>query len=88
VHAADVLLTFEGSDSEYLRSYSAPAWVAHYSPNHFWHVIYGAPTVAAMAHAIKLVQQRGAGRPHRTIDRLTAEPLQTEPRTDDSGVLK
>ncbi|MDQ6778496.1 MAG: spherulation-specific family 4 protein [Actinomycetota bacterium] len=61
VHAADILLTFEDSDSEYLHSYSAPPWVARYSPSHFWHVIYAALTVAAMAHAVKLGRQRQAG---------------------------
>jgi hypothetical protein len=61
VHAADILVTFEGSDSEYLRSYSAPAWVARYSPAHFWHVIYATASVSALARVIQLSQLRRAG---------------------------
>jgi Spherulation-specific family 4 len=59
--AADILLTFEGSDTQYLNSYSAPSWVAHYPASHFWHVIYGTPTVSAMATAVQLSKARNAG---------------------------
>ena len=61
VRDADILLTFEGSDTQYVDSYSAPAWVARYSPSHFWHVIYGTSNVSAMAHAVRLSKRRGAG---------------------------
>lgn len=61
VAEADILLTFEGSDDEYLSSYSAPRWVARYSPSHFWHIIYGASTPSAMADAVRLSKRRGAG---------------------------
>lgn len=61
VHTADILVTFEGSDSEYLRSYSAPAWVARYSPRHFWHVIYATSGVSALARVIHLSRRRRAG---------------------------
>lgn len=70
VHAADILVTFEGSYSEYLRSYSAPAWVARYSPTHFWHVIYGTSTVSALARAVQLSQRRRAGFVYVTGARL------------------
>jgi len=59
--AADILLTFEGSDQQYVNSYSAPSWVAHYPASHFWHVIYGTPTVSAMATAVQLSKARNAG---------------------------
>ena len=59
--AADMLLTFEGSDSQYLSSYAAPSWVAHYPASHFWHVIYGTSTAAAMATAVQLSKARNAG---------------------------
>jgi Spherulation-specific family 4 len=59
--AADILLTFEGSDSEYVNSYSAPSWVAKYPASHFWHVIYSTPTVSAMSTAIQLSKTRNAG---------------------------
>jgi len=61
VSDADILLTFEGSDSQYVNSYSAPSWVASYSPSHFWHIIYGASTSSAMTQAVQLSKQRDAG---------------------------
>ena len=59
--AADILLTFEGSDSQYVSSYAAPSWVANYPASHFWHVIYGTSTVSAMAQAVQLSKARNAG---------------------------
>ncbi len=59
--AADILLTFEGSDTQYVSSYSAPSWVARYPASHFWHVIYGTSTVSAMATAVQLSKARNAG---------------------------
>ena len=59
--AADILLTFEGSDAQYVNSYSAPSWVTDYPASHFWHVIYGTPTVSAMATAVQLSKARNAG---------------------------
>jgi uncharacterized membrane protein YgcG len=59
--AADILLTFEGSDTEYVNSYTAPSWVASYPASHFWHVIYGTSTVSAMANAVQLSKSRNAG---------------------------
>jgi hypothetical protein len=70
VRAADILVTFEGSDGEYLRSYSAPAWVARYAPTHFWHVIYATPTDSALARVIQLSQRRRAGFVYVTRARL------------------
>jgi len=59
--AADVLLTFEGSDSQYVNSYSAPSWVASYPASHFWHVVYATSRVSAMAQAVRLSKARNAG---------------------------
>ncbi len=59
--AADILLTFEGSDTQYVNSYSAPSWVARYPASHFWHVIYGTASVSAMATAVQLSKARNAG---------------------------
>ncbi len=59
--AADTLLTFEGTASEYTSSYSAPSWVSSYPASHFWHVIYGASTTSAMATAVQLSKTRNAG---------------------------
>lgn len=59
--AADVLLTFEGTDKQYVSSYSAPSWVAQYPASHFWHVIYATSSVSAMAAAVQLSKARNAG---------------------------
>ena len=59
--AADTLLTFEGSYSAYVSSYSAPSWVSSYPASHFWHVIYGTSATSAMATAVQLSQTRNAG---------------------------
>ena len=59
--AADILLTFEGSDSQYVSSYSAPSWVMSYPASHFWHVIYATSSVSAMATAVQLSKARNAG---------------------------
>ena len=75
---ADILLTFEGSDSQYVSSYSAPRWVGSYSPSHFWHIIYGTPTASAAARAVQLSKQRGAGYVYVTPDTLP-NPYDTLP---------
>ncbi len=69
---ADILLTFEGSDQQYMNSYSAPSWVARYPASHFWHVIYGTPTMSAMATAVQLSKARNAGYVY-----VTSAPLPT-----------
>ena len=75
---ADIVLTFEGSATQYLNSYSAPAWVAKYSPSHFWHVVYGASDAALMARAVQLSKERGAGYVYVTPDALPS-PYDTLP---------
>jgi hypothetical protein len=57
---ADVILTFEGSYSEYVEKYNAPAWVAHYPSNRFWHVVYDTPA-DQMKDAVRLSKSRNAG---------------------------
>lgn len=78
VSDADILLTFEGSDSQYVSSYSAPRWVTSYSSSHFWHIIYGTPTASAVAQAVQLSKQRGAGYVYVTPDTLP-NPYDTLP---------
>jgi Spherulation-specific family 4 len=78
VDDADILVTFEGSDTQYVDSYSASAWVAKYSPNHFWHVVYGASSVSAMTRAVDLSKQRRAGSVYVTPDALPS-PYDTLP---------
>ena len=57
---ADILLAFEGSDTQYVISYSAPSWVAKYPPSRFWHIIYAASSASAMARCA--AQQATQGR--------------------------
>jgi len=68
--AADVLLTFEGSYRQYVRSYSAPAWVAQYPPDRFWQIVYGAGSAVELARAVALSRERGAGYLYVTPERL------------------
>jgi len=75
---ADVLLTFEGSETQYANGYSAPRWVANYSPSHFWHVIYGASSASAMTRAVELSKHRRAGYVYVTPDALPT-PYDTLP---------
>ena len=78
VSDADILLTFEGSDAQYVSDYSAPSWVTKYSPAHFWHVIYNTTSVSAMTRAVQLSKQRGAGSVYVTPDNLP-NPYDTLP---------
>ena len=75
---ADVLVTFEGTDEQYVSGYSAPSWVTHHSPSHFWHIVYDASKVSAMTRAIALSKQRGAGFVYVTPDALPS-PYDTLP---------
>jgi len=75
---ADILLTFEGSDTQYVNSYSAPPWVANYSASRFWHIIYGASGVSAMTRAVQLSKRRRAGFVYVTPDTLPS-PYDTLP---------
>ena len=75
---ADILLTFEGTYSQYVSSYSAPRWVTSYSPSHFWHIVYGTPTASAMAQVVQLSRQHGAGYVYVTPDTLP-NPYDTLP---------
>jgi hypothetical protein len=52
--------------------------VASYSPSHFWHIIYGTPTASAVAQAVQLSRQRGAGYVYVTPDTLP-NPYDTLP---------
>jgi spherulation-specific family 4 protein len=75
---ADILVTFEGTDAQYVNGYSAPSWVTHHSPSHFWHIVYDASKVSAMTRAIALSKQRRAGSVYVTPDALPS-PYDTLP---------
>ncbi|QDQ14256.1 spherulation-specific family 4 protein [Streptomyces spectabilis] len=58
--AADLLVTFEGHWTTYLRSFSAPPWTARHSPDRFCHLVYGVPP-ALSDLAARTAARRGAG---------------------------
>jgi hypothetical protein len=65
--AADVLVTFEGSYSDYTgtpdsqgKAYEPLDWVPA-SPDKVWHIVYGASSSAEMARAMALGKSRNAG---------------------------
>jgi hypothetical protein len=60
MRAADILVTFDGSDRAYLRS-PPPAWVADYPRARFWQSIHGARSVSAMMAAVAVSRGRQAG---------------------------
>ncbi len=70
VTVADTLVTFEGAYSQYVDSYSAPAWEARYAPSHFWHIIYDTPTSSDLDQVVQLSKARGAGYVYVTPDTL------------------
>ncbi len=59
--AADVIVTFEGDASAYQSSYSAPSWIANYSPDRFWHLVYNVATAQQMRTIVQLSKERRAG---------------------------
>jgi len=58
--AADIIVNFEGSYTEYVRSYSAPSWVGSAPASEFWQIIYNTPA-ANLSQAIALSKARNAG---------------------------
>lgn len=66
-HAADVLVTFEGSYADYAgtpdrqgHGYEPLPWTPD-DPHRIWHIVYGATSSAEMEQAMALSRQRGAG---------------------------
>jgi hypothetical protein len=61
--AGDIVINFEGSESDYVTSYvsSAPGWLASYPASRFWHIVYGTPTIAALQQVVALAGGRDAG---------------------------
>ncbi|MEI5097953.1 spherulation-specific family 4 protein [Streptomyces sp. PmtG] len=58
--AADLLVTFEGHWTTYLRAFSTPPWTARHSPDRFCHLVYGVPPALAPL-AARTARRRGAG---------------------------
>lgn len=73
----DVVVVFENKLKPYMNL-ETPAWVANYSPNKFWHIVYNVPNWQ-LNQVVNLSQQRRAGHIYITDDRL-ANPYDTLPR--------
>jgi hypothetical protein len=77
--AADVVATFEDSYTNYVRSYTAPAWVAKYNASRFWHIVFAAASAQNMQNAVGLSRKRGAGYVFVTSD-TNPNPYDTLPQ--------
>lgn len=75
--AADILLNFEGSYTQYL-AWAPLGWEAGYDPSHFWHLVY-ATSEADMPSAVLMSQARGAGFVYVTPDVLAPNPWDSLP---------
>jgi len=58
--AADTIVNFEGSYSQYARGYSAPSWVTNAPASEFWQIIYSTPA-SSLSNAVALSKARNAG---------------------------
>jgi hypothetical protein len=58
---SDVLLTFEDNYSSYLGGYVGSDWTAGTAPRHFFHIVFGVPSVSDMQDVVSLAVTRGAG---------------------------
>lgn len=59
--ACDILVNFESPFPAYQTQYSAPAWVARYPANRFWHIVLQVASDADMRTVIRESKQRHAG---------------------------
>jgi hypothetical protein len=58
--AGDILVTFEGTFTKYVKCTARPAWEMNYPAETFWHLVYSTPT-AEVGHALALSRTRNAG---------------------------
>ncbi|MFE8977663.1 spherulation-specific family 4 protein [Streptomyces cyaneofuscatus] len=68
--AADILVTFEGSDSSY-RGHKPRGWEKEVSGNKIWHLVYDVPDENRMREMIALSKERNAGHIYLTPDDLS-----------------
>ncbi|MGW0537323.1 spherulation-specific family 4 protein [Streptomyces sp. NPDC003032] len=83
--AADLLVTFEGHWSTYLRSFTVPSWTGRHSPEHFCHLVYGVPPALARL-AGRTAARRGAG-VHCAVPGAGPNPWTRPPHLPDPGDL-
>lgn len=66
---ADLLVTFEGTYSTYVNSYTTQAWTTAYPASRFWHLVHATPATAT-SNAVRLSELRNAGAIYVTDDIL------------------
>ncbi|MDI5971103.1 spherulation-specific family 4 protein [Streptomyces sp. SL13] len=67
--AADTLVTFEGSYSDY-TAWTPPSWEASAAPSQIWHLVYDASGQSQLDQAMSLSKSRNAGYVYVTDDVL------------------
>jgi chitodextrinase len=81
--AADVLVTFEGTYSDYLNptgEYVTQQWQRNADPNKFWHLVYNVPDQTALTAVMNKSKQNNAGYIYATPDTVP-NPWDTVPAT-------
>lgn len=58
--AGDIIVTFEGTFTNYAKCTARPAWEMNYPAETFWHLVYSTPTTE-VSHALALSRTRNAG---------------------------
>ncbi len=79
--AADILITFEGTYSDYLNptgQYVTQQWQRDADPNKFWHLVYNVPNQTALTAVMNKSKQNNAGYIYATPDTLP-NPWDTVP---------
>ncbi len=79
--AADILITFEGTYSDYLNptgQYVTQQWQLNTDPNKFWHLVYNVPDQTALTAVMNKSKQNNAGYIYATPDTLP-NPWDTVP---------
>ena len=72
--AADVLVTFEGTGTDYLFNYDHPPWVHTLPATHFAHLIHGVANEGEMQGDVYLARLRKAGMLYVTDDVFSPNP--------------
>jgi chitodextrinase len=81
--AADILITFEGTYSDYLNptgQYVTQQWQLDADPNKFWNLVYNVPDQTALTAVMNKSKQNNAGYIYATPDTLP-NPWDTVPAT-------
>jgi len=67
---SDIVCNYEDNCNHYLTSYQAPAWVANYPADRFWHIVHSVTSVRDLHYVCKLSKERNAGYLFITSERM------------------